>query len=67
MRYFLCLMRLFLSRKISLATVRYALRERPLAVAGRGGSYAVWPDLHANEDRMQRRALAALRKRSRRS
>lgn len=35
---------LWLSSKIDFQTLRYALRKRPAAVAGKGGSYAVDPD-----------------------
>jgi hypothetical protein len=39
--YVLNLLSLWVARKITWATVRYAMKSRPVAVAGRGGSYQV--------------------------
>lgn len=44
MRYVLNVVTLFLRREIDWRTLRYALRERPVAVAGRRGGYIVDPD-----------------------
>lgn len=41
--YFFNLMKLFLARKINFQTVKWAMKERPIAVCGRGGSYEVDP------------------------
>ena len=37
------LLMLWLTRKITWATVIYAMKSRPIAVAGRGGSFHVDP------------------------
>lgn len=42
--YFFNAFQLLLERKISYLTFRMALRQRPIAVAGRHGSYVVDPD-----------------------
>lgn len=42
--YFVNLFHLWVTRKISFLTLRMACVERPIAVAGRGGSYVVDPD-----------------------
>jgi hypothetical protein len=44
MRYAFNVLVLLMQRRISLQTFRYALRERPVAVAGRNGGYVVDPD-----------------------
>lgn len=44
MRYAFNVATLFLQQKITWQTLRYALRERPVAVAGRRGGYIVDPD-----------------------
>ncbi len=41
--YVFNVLRLWVSRKIDAPTVVFALRERPAAIAGRGGSYHVDP------------------------
>lgn len=41
--YALNVLALWCSRKIDFRTVFYALKNRPIAVAGRGGSYQVDP------------------------
>lgn len=41
--YFWNLLGLLWTRKITLATAVYAVRVRPVAVAGRGGSFQVDP------------------------
>jgi len=41
--YVVNLLRLVLARRIQLRTAWRALQERPIAVAGRGGSYVVDP------------------------
>ena len=46
--YLLNVMTLWCTRKINMRTVVHALRNRPSAVAGRGGSYHVDP-LDPNE------------------
>lgn len=38
------LLSLWFGRKITFRTVRHALKNRPIAVAGKRGSYAVDPD-----------------------
>lgn len=39
MRYVFNVIELFLQQKITWQTLRYALRERPIAVAGQRGAY----------------------------
>ena len=43
MKYAFNVVSLWATRKISFQTVLYALREKPIAVAGRGGGYIVEP------------------------
>lgn len=42
--YFVNVIRLVAARRITLATAIYALRERPIAVAGKRGGYVVDPN-----------------------
>lgn len=49
LRYVFSAARLWAARKISLGTLRHALRERPIAVAGRGGSFQIDPDFEPND------------------
>lgn len=42
--YLLNVLQLWVTRKITFQTVLHALECRPIAVAGRGGSYIVDPD-----------------------
>ncbi|SOE91500.1 hypothetical protein SAMN05446927_8429 [Caballeronia arationis] len=44
MQYAFNVGRLLLRRRITWQTFKYSLRERPIAVAGRAGSYVVDPD-----------------------